>query len=78
VRGTANILYAYMVGGNDLKALDLKAVKTGSVFAYTNVDIYLAVDSVFYVNQFGKGTVYYRGNPKITSRTPNAKIVKLN
>ncbi len=78
VKGSANTLYAYMVGGNYLKALDLNAVKTGSVFAYSNVDIYLAVDSVFFVNQFGKGTVYYKGSPKIISRTPNAKIIKLN
>jgi Putative auto-transporter adhesin, head GIN domain len=78
VRGNANTFYTYAIGQNTVNALELAQVKTGVVFAFTNNDIYMMVDSLFYIDQVGKGIVYYKGNPKIVSRTPSAKIVKLD
>jgi hypothetical protein len=78
VSGDARNFYAYAIGENKLNALELKQVKAGAIIAFTNTDFYMAVDSVFSVDQVGKGTVYYKGNPVIVTRTPNAKIVKLD
>jgi hypothetical protein len=78
VRGNARNFYVYAIGQNKLDALALTQVKAGAVVAFTNTDFFIAVDSIFSVDQVGKGTVYYRGNPTIVTRTPNAKIVKLD
>jgi Putative auto-transporter adhesin, head GIN domain len=77
VKGDVYNFYVYAIGENKLNALDLNQVKAGAIVAFTNTDFYMAVDSIFSVDQVGKGTVYYRGNPRIVTRTPNAKIVKL-
>jgi hypothetical protein len=78
VKGSARNFYAYAVGENKLNALELYQVKAGAVFAFTNSDFYMAIDSVLFVDHVGNGTVYYKGNPTIVTRTPNAKIVKLD
>jgi hypothetical protein len=78
IRGKAKALYNYTVGVNELNTLDVRGIENGAIFAYTNLDISVAVDSNLFVNQLGKGTIYYKGDPIITSKNSQAKIVKLN